>query len=53
VAGFELATEDEGGEREFFFGRLKEALKKISAGRRPVRRTSGHPVSGSGRTADP
>jgi hypothetical protein len=33
-----LAVEEEGGIGEFFRGgRLKEALKKISAGLRPVR----------------
>jgi hypothetical protein len=37
LPGFELAIEDNGGEGEFLFGRLNEALKKISAGLRPVR----------------
>jgi hypothetical protein len=45
VAGFELALEDEGWEGDFFFGRLKEALKKISAGRRPVRAIRAMPFS--------
>ena len=36
VAGFELAIKDEGGEGSFLGGKLKLALKKISAGRRPV-----------------
>jgi hypothetical protein len=31
VAGFELAVEDESGERSFFRGRLNLALKNISA----------------------
>jgi hypothetical protein len=35
LAGFELAIEEEGGIGEFFWP--KEALKKISAGLRPVR----------------
>jgi hypothetical protein len=37
LPGFELAVEDEGWIGEFFGGRLKEALKKISAGLRSVR----------------
>jgi hypothetical protein len=32
LAGFELAVEEEAGKGNFFFGRLKDALKKISAG---------------------
>jgi hypothetical protein len=36
LGGFELAVEEEGWIGEFFRGgRLKEALKKISAGLRP------------------
>jgi hypothetical protein len=45
-----LAVEEEGGIGEFSLGSLKEALKKISAGLRPVK---GHPgpylFGGSGR----
>ena len=37
LAGFELAVEDEGGIGEFFRREAEGALKKISAGLRPVR----------------
>jgi hypothetical protein len=47
---FQLAVKEEGGIGGFFRGRLKEALKKISAGLRPGQ---GHPgpclFGGSGR----
>jgi hypothetical protein len=44
MAGFELAIKDEGGEGEFL-GKLKLALKKISAGRHPVRAMRPMPFS--------
>jgi hypothetical protein len=37
-----LAVEEEGGKGSFFLGRLNLALKKISAGLRPVRAIQVH-----------
>jgi hypothetical protein len=46
MACFEVALEDEGGGKgSFLGGRLKETLKKISAGRRPVRAIRPMPFS--------
>ena len=45
LPGFELAVKDDGGKGEFLFGRLNLALKKISAGLRPVRAMRPMPFS--------